>query len=293
MNPLEEIIESVKTYIDNKFSDVRDSLLGYIRDAISALPIPKDGNDGSSVGIDEVLPHLIKHIDEKLEKLELPQPEKIDYDRIDKMVAEKIDAIPAPKEIKIDDFESLISEKVALAVSNISVPAPDEVDYEIIKTHLSELVEREVAKIPPAKDGIDACHIAPIPFIDEKQSYPRGEWAIHNGGLWRSFEKTHGMRGWECVVNGVASHAIEQHSARGFTIKTILSDNTEVSKVFSMPITKYCGVYKAGTEYERGDFVTFAGSVWHCDESTSEKPGTGSNNWTLSVKRGADGRDKS
>ena len=53
----------------------------------------------------------------------------------------------------------------------------------------------------------------------------------------------------------------------------------------------YRGVFKDGQTYERGDQVTWGGSLWHCNAETAEKPGDGSKNWTLAVKKGRDGRD--
>src|SRR5688500_2709963 len=49
------------------------------------------------------------------------------------------------------------------------------------------------------------------------------------------------------------------------------------------------GVWEAGREYGRGNVVTDRGSLWHCQQDTSTRPGHG-NAWTLAVKRGADGR---
>ena len=57
--------------------------------------------------------------------------------------------------------------------------------------------------------------------------------------------------------------------------------------VFPVPV--YRDVYKEGEEYQRGDMVTWAGSLWHCDKPTKNKPGT--EDWTLAVKKGRDGKD--
>jgi hypothetical protein len=57
------------------------------------------------------------------------------------------------------------------------------------------------------------------------------------------------------------------------------------------PGLSYEGVYQDGKGYERGHLVTWAGSSWHCNTATSSKPGDGSPDWTLMVKRGRDGRD--
>jgi hypothetical protein len=51
------------------------------------------------------------------------------------------------------------------------------------------------------------------------------------------------------------------------------------------------GVFVDGQAYERGQLVTWAGSSWHCNETTQTKPGEGSKAWTLMVKRGRDGKD--
>lgn len=50
------------------------------------------------------------------------------------------------------------------------------------------------------------------------------------------------------------------------------------------------GVYQEGQTYEKGMLATWAGSSWHCNESTASKPGE-SKAWTLMVKRGRDGKD--
>jgi hypothetical protein len=53
----------------------------------------------------------------------------------------------------------------------------------------------------------------------------------------------------------------------------------------------YRDVYEMGKSYDRGDCVTWGGSEWHCNQTTTSKPGDGSKDWTLKVKRGRDGKD--
>jgi len=52
------------------------------------------------------------------------------------------------------------------------------------------------------------------------------------------------------------------------------------------------GVFKAGESYERGDAVTWAGSIWIAQKDTEAKPDTPDSGWRLAVKRGRDGKDK-
>jgi integrin beta 3 len=59
----------------------------------------------------------------------------------------------------------------------------------------------------------------------------------------------------------------------------------------ALPILLYRGIYREGEAYLPGHTATHAGSLWHCNESTSDKPGEGNKAWTLIVKRGRDGKD--
>jgi hypothetical protein len=54
---------------------------------------------------------------------------------------------------------------------------------------------------------------------------------------------------------------------------------------------KYVGVFREGRTYDENCFVTYDGSIWHCNKRTSTAPGNGSASWTLAVKHGERGRD--
>lgn len=171
------------------------------------------------------------------------------------------------------------------------------VDVDDVRSMLAALVSEAVDAIPEplkpenGKDGRDAIHLEILPSIDEQKNYPRGTYAKHKGGLWRSFESTSGMRGWECIVEGIKSIAIEQQGERSYLAVAELSSGIKTEKSLTIPAQIYRGVFKSG-EYEPGDVVTWGGSAWHCEEVTSDKPGeVGSKGWTLAVKRGRDGKD--
>lgn len=143
----------------------------------------------------------------------------------------------------------------------------------------------------PGRDGKDALQVEFEPTIDETKSYPRGIWAAYKGGLWRSFETTHGLRGWECVIKGLADIFIEHDGFRDVKIKTVLSDGTVNEKALTIPAMIYRSVYKEGGEYKLGDTVTWRGSLWYCRKDTNEKPIENSEAWVLAAKRGSDGKD--
>lgn len=59
-----------------------------------------------------------------------------------------------------------------------------------------------------------------------------------------------------------------------------------------IPAMIYRGVYQDGGTYQKGDTVTWGGSLWHCDAGeTAEKPDSAEKHWTLAAKKGRDGKD--
>ena len=166
----------------------------------------------------------------------------------------------------------------------------------MVAEQVSKAIEKAIAAMPVAKDGRDgvagrdALELNILPQIDETRSYPRGTWARHAGGLFAAISDTHGMRGWECIVNGSLPPVFEQLSERSFVAKQQMSDGTVVSSAFSMPVAIYRGVYEDAGQYDKGDLVTYGGSVWHCDTPGKGKPGDPDSGWTLAVKKGRDGK---
>lgn len=89
--------------------------------------------------------------------------------------------------------------------------------------------------------------------------------------------------------------------ADGRTVELSFSRGDETfTRELALPTMIYRGAYVDGKEYERGDTVTWAGSLWHCNGgettgewagTTKDKPGEGSKAWTLAAKRGRDGKD--
>lgn len=225
----------------------------------------------------------------------IPAPEVPKLPDIDALVAEAVAALPAPqpgKSVTAEDVKPLLEQMVKAAVAELPAPEipplPD----------IDALVAEAVAALPtpePTKgeDGRDALQLEVLPFIDEEKSYPRGSYATHSGGLWRAYEKTHGMRGWECLVDGVLGIDVSSTDERNFTVTVTRASGAVESKAFSIPAMIYRGVFKAGEAYQAGDTVTWGGSMWHCDQDSTDKPGeNGSKGWTLATKRGRDGRDK-
>jgi len=82
---------------------------------------------------------------------------------------------------------------------------------------------------------------------------------------------------------------IEYDGQRTFTFKLERGDVKKQWK-FVIPFLLDAGVYREGQAYEKGDTVTFGGSMFVAQEDTSDKPET-SKAWRLGAKKGRDGKD--
>jgi hypothetical protein len=78
---------------------------------------------------------------------------------------------------------------------------------------------------------------------------------------------------------------------RRITVRAVQGDRVKELGVVVFPCEIYRDVWAATKTYERGDCVTYSGSEWHANTTTTAKPGDGSAAWTLKVKRGRDGKD--
>jgi hypothetical protein len=48
---------------------------------------------------------------------------------------------------------------------------------------------------------------------------------------------------------------------------------------------RYLGIWCEGNQYQPGNMITHAGSLWHCEQKTTSKPGADSS-WRMCVKSG-------
>jgi len=214
---------------------------------------------------------------------------------LDEKVKRLIAEIPPAK-----DGESAKPEQIAEAVSAymeahpITAPEPLEPTPEAIGAEVAKYLQEN-----PPKDGergLDAVQIEILPSISEAKRYPKGTYARWNGGLVRAYRDTDIGKdalacGWEMVVNGVSDVQVHQLEGGEFAIKTVMSSGQSNIVKAVLPTMEYKGVWKESHgEYHKGHTVTQNGSVWHCNQKTTDKPGT-SDAWTLCVKKGADGKD--
>lgn len=231
----------------------------------------------------------------------VPTPENgkdADPEVMRQAVADEVAKLPVPKDgesVTVEDVAPMIRDAVQEAVAALPPAEPGvSVTVEDLRPLIVEELAKAMAGLEPPKDGEpgrDAFQLEVLPEIDLEKSHVRGTFAKHAGGLWRAFERTYGLKGWECIVEGLAGVDIQQSGERGLDVALTLSSGAQVRKALQLPVMIYRGVFSPG-DYVPGDTVTWGGSLWHCDEPTTDKPGeVGSKGWTLAAKRGRDGKD--
>ncbi|EMG9885030.1 phage portal protein, partial [Escherichia coli] len=221
--------------------EVRPVLQAMVDDAVGAIPVPRDGRDydpdvlqqavndavanipqpadGKSLTPDDVRPMLEQMVKEAVSHIPVPRDGRdYDPDVLQKAVNDAVANIPQPadgKSLTPDDVRPMLEQMVKEAVSHIHVPR-DGRDYD--PDVLQKAVLDAVSALPAPQDGRDATALEILPAIDDQKSFPRGTYATHQGGLWRAYEKTHGMRGWECLVDGVADIDVSMTGERLFSV---------------------------------------------------------------------------
>ncbi len=251
---------------------------------------------------DELIKELIKNIDQRFDTI----PAAPDLEAIAKLVV--LPEVKDGKDADPVDLDALAKAAAALIVipevkdgkdagpvdlaavaALVEVPAPEKVDVEAIARAAAALIP--VPEVRQPQDGRDALHLEILPSIDEAKTYPRNTYAKHDGGLWRSFEQTSAMRGWECIVEGLKAVSVTQDGDREFSVTMVKSSGAEVVQKITMPIQIYKGVHRDGEKYDAHDNVTWAGSQWTSTKAeNTDKPGT-NDSWTLCVKAGRNGKD--
>ena len=309
-------VDGQSVSLDDVIPVLLPEIKSYAQELVAAIPVPvngkdgADGVDGNSVEIDDVvaaiLPELKEHAAELVAAIPLPEPvhgrDGADgKDGIDGKSIDLADVLPVLK----DEVIPALKEHAEELIANIPVPEPvhgkdgadgKSVEVKDLEPIINELVKKAASELPVPKDGADgkdATDITILPEIDFSKSYPRGTWAHHKGGLWKTYSATNGERGWDCVVKGVDAVSIDKDSERDITINISLSNGDIVQKSFHEPVLLYKGIYdeKRDGEYTEGDTVTCGGSVWYCKSDNPGRPSTENRNWQLAVKHGQHGKD--
>lgn len=277
--------EAVKSYIDREMSsfDVR------LKELERRAPEPGaagrdgvDGKDGSSVTLDDVAPLLERAVSGKVE--------------------EALRSIPKPKDgrdgadgitVTIDDIRPLVASAVDLAMASVSIPKDG-------KDGRDGVDGKDGVDGAPGKDGIDGKDGADVAsaLIDRD-----GNLVLTlSNGVTKTLGRVVGLDGAPGRDGADGAPGKDGFSLKNFdaalmedgrTVVLKFEDGSDTSFAVELgfPAMIYRGVFAPGA-YQKGDTVTYGGSLWHSNEDgNTHKPDDGSKAWTLAAKRGRDARE--
>jgi len=245
-------------------ADVEPMVAALVERAVNALPVPKDGEpgkDGSTVEASEV--------------------ERMVSATVEKAIA----ALPVARDGS--DGKDGTDGRDGVSVS------PDEIQGLVVSA-----VEKAVAALPAAKDGTDGKDGVAVAgaLIDREGALV----VTLSNGETKSLGVVVGRDGKDGDPGPAGRDALQVKDIDlrlGDDSRTLILslDDGDVAYTaeIGVPTMIYRGVFKDGECYEKGDTVTWAGSLWHCNAETKDKPGEGSDQWTLAVKKGRDAKPAS
>ena len=263
-------------------------IAGMLKEAVAALPAALDGK---SITVEEAAPIWQEMIDAGLSALPKPANGKdADPEVIRQLVAEQVAGLPPARDGKDADAEAI----KAAVLAELPPPEPGK---GADPAEIQAMVQRAVDAIPRPADGKSVTLDEIKGLLDHMQA----TWALDferraQTSLERAIDRMPKAKDGENGKNGADGLGfddliVEHDGARGVTIKFQRGDQVK-SFALRIPTMIYRGIFQPGGPYDRGDTVTWGGSLWHCDEATADKPGEiGSKGWTLAAKRGRDGKD--
>lgn len=231
------------------------------------MPVPKDGKDADA---DEVAAIVSGQLRGEIES-----------------IMEALEAIEIPEVPELPDIDGMVSEAVSEAVAAIPAPEKGEDGKSVTVDDVAPLIEAQVSKavaaIPPAKDGVGVAGA----MIDRSGNLVL---TLSNGET-----KELGL-----VVGKDAAPAEPGRDGLGFEDLEFVTDDMgrpvakfqrgDVVKTVALPCIIDRGPYRTGEKYQKGDAVSYGGSLWIAQDATDEKP-DGGKGWRLAVKKGRDARN--
>ena len=272
-----EIVGVVKGYLAKEMAPLVGRLEA-LEKRVGAIPAPVD------------LSADLAELKAAVEAIVIPDiPPTPELPDIGKMIEE---AILDP--VSEEQIRTIVDENVRRAVADLPKPKDGEdgtsVKAEDLAPIIAAEVERRVADLPKPKDGEDGLGVKEM-FRAEGGHLI----AVMSDGTTRDLGIFVGKDG-EPGKPGRDGFNLEDFDAAvmddGRTVLLSFDRGDLSYKVeLGFPVMLYKGVFKDGQTYECGDTVTWAGSLWHCDAPTGDKPGEGAKSWTLCAKKGRDGKD--
>lgn len=238
--------------------------------------------DGTSVTIEDVRPLVDELVAAKVAEIPAAKDgNDADPEVMRAMVAEQVAALPAAKDGDPgkDASPEAIAAEVAKVLSTWERPKDGaSVTVDDVMPALQERLDRAVAAIPAAKDGVGLAGL--LVDSDGDLVGTLSDGSIHKLGPARGERGLDGF-GFEDMTFAEDVRTFTLRFTKGDQVKEFTGTKPTLADLHQ-------GIWTEG-EYKRGDVVTWGGSQWLALADTDARPET-TKDWVLVVKRGRDGK---
>jgi hypothetical protein len=298
IDALKAQLVTLQAAVDHERAQFTERVQMVVSESLAQRPVPADGKDGTSVTVADVLPVIRAEVQQAIAALppvtngrdgqdgrngvDGKNGRSVTLEDLAPVVAQAVEQTvatwPKPKDgtsVTVNDVAPIIAAEVDKAVA--ALPAPkDPVGV------LGALIDRDGALVMTLSDGtvktlgcvvgrdVDMAAVRAL-ISDELASWPRPKDGVDGLG----FEDL-------TFATDDAGKLVARFQ-RGDVVRDV-----------KLPGIYDCGVYKDGTQYERGDAVTWRRSIWIAQEATAAMPdtgGAGARPWRLAVPAARDGKD--
>lgn len=273
-----------------------------IEQKVATWPTPKDG---ASVTVDDVRPLIEEEVAKATAAIRIPEDGKsVSADDVLPTLRQElqaaVEAIPPAvdgKSVTLEDVRPLIEE----AVKAIPAPKAGENGTSVTVGEVLPALQAQVKSfldgLTPPADGKSVTLAEVLDALAPVLENLHAKWALDferraQETLQRSAERIPKPKDGENGADGLGFDDMVETVEDGGRFVVRRYTRGELTKEFryqtAAPV--YRGVFGDKT-YLPGDLVTWAGSLWHANVETKNKPGEGNADWTLAAKRGRDGKD--
>lgn len=289
---------------DVEIEDVEAMVAEHVGKAVAALPPAEPGKpgepgrDGASVTVDDVAPLILQEVEKAMAALPPPKDgQDADMVAVERMVLAEVGkavaALPPPqdgKDADLDVMAAMVIERVEKAVAALPPPPkgdPGEPGPAPDPELIARMVADQVKALPPPKDGIGLA--GALIDRDGDLVLTLTDGTVRELGSIVGKDGEPGKPGKDGLSFDDFELEPEYDGERTIRLKW-MNGGKAVTREWRLPIVIDRGVYRPETSYEKGDAVTFGGSIWIAQAETGEKPGNGDGSWRLAVKHGRDGK---
>jgi len=255
---------------------------GYVDRALSPLLKRLDDLEGRSVGVSEdaarqmIADAVTKAIAELPAPTAPAEPWRPTDDELRALMQPMFDALPKPehgKSVTIEDVQPIIAEYVEKAVAALPV-AKDGVGL------AGAVIDRAGQLVVTLTDGgTKELGVVVGRDVDETAVESRIKQLVD--AIPPARDGVDGM--------GFDDMTAEYDGERGIVLRFVRGEQVK-EFAFTMPVVIDRGVWVEGKEYAAGDAVTWGGSLWIAQKSGAVDKPDGGDSWRLAVKRGRDGK---